>query len=72
MFLLKKRGAVKNTAKKIKKTKRYNGVYDPEYDPFAEAALMNEMTGAVPAAPKSRGEQESYENLANGINFNNV
>lgn len=69
---MKKRGAVKNTAKKIKKTKRYNGVYDPEYDPFAEAALMNEMTGAVPAAPKSRGEQESYENLANGINFNNV
>ncbi|HCA05118.1 MAG TPA: hypothetical protein DEO32_04370, partial [Ruminococcaceae bacterium] len=61
--------AVKNTVKKLKKTKRYNGVYDPEYEPFAETALYNEMTGAVPSAPKSSFEEESLENLASGINF---
>lgn len=66
---MKKRAAVKNTAKKLKKTKRYNGVYDPEYDPFAETVLMNEMTGAVPAAPKSRFEEENFDNLAQGANL---
>ena len=46
-----------------KRTKRYNGVYDPEFEPSVQVMLANEMTGAIPAAPKTDFAEEAYEDL---------
>lgn len=63
---MKKQNSARNTVKKLKRTKRYNGVYDPEYDPSVETVLANEMTGAVPSAPKSQFEKEALEDIFGG------
>lgn len=66
---LRKRHAIKKGIHLPKRTKRYNGVYDPEFEPAAEAMLSNEMTGAVPAAPKTEYEEEALEDLSQGVRF---
>jgi hypothetical protein len=53
---------VKNSVKKPKKTKRYNGVYDPEFEHVAETVMVNEMTGAVPFAPGPVDDDGILEN----------
>ena len=64
---MKKKNTPASPLKKLRRTKRYNGVYDPEFEPLAEVMLQREMTGAVPAAPQSEAEAESYEELAQGV-----
>ena len=59
----------KKKAKKPKTTKRYNEVYDPEYDPSAGVMLANEMTGAVPAKLDPDCAEEALEDIAAGVNF---
>lgn len=59
------------TTKKVKKSKRFNEVSDPEYVSAMDTALFTEMTGAVPTPPISDFEEEAYEDIVSGANFYN-
>ena len=60
---MKKKNPIGKAIHLPKRTKRYNGVYDPEFDPSAQVMLANEMTGAVPAAPETEATQEAYNEI---------